>query len=601
MLTRETVGIAASIALAPFENLSENPGEEYFARGFVEDIATELSRFGTLEVVYPRAVESLLRGRAETQASAIPDHLLRGSIRRSEQVVRIAVRLLNTRTGRQVWAERYDATAGELLAVQDDIASRIAGALAARVDEARLAQARRAPLSSLELYDCWLRGLDCLRAGTVEADAEARRFFERALEIDPSYARAHAGLSLTHFNEWSCQAWEHWDERERLAYEHAHRAKTLDDSDAIVQVVLGRVLLYRRRFDEGAHHIDRALALNANDTDVLVHAALCRGYLGEAESALELARKAMRLNPSHPAWYAAPAGLALFVMSRDEEAIEIGVRMPTKMFVDTAGFVAASCALVGDADRAKMYLARFLTDFRERITFGRAPEPGEPLRWLLHVNPFRREEDAARLARGLSLAGLERDPDEGRPEAVARPSDTSTLDATFRQDGAFWTLAFDGLVVQLTPQKGFRDLARLLERPGIEVHCLELAERPAEPGADNPVLDDRARREIQARVRDLQREIDEADAMNDRARAERAREELDGIVEVLSGALGLRGRSRSLGSAADRARSAVTWRIRSAIKKIASAHPRLGRHLENAVRTGTFCVYVPETPISWTV
>jgi hypothetical protein len=74
-----------------------------------------------------------------------------------------------------------------------------------------------------------------------------------------------------------------------------------------------------------------------------------------------------------------------------------------------------------------------------------------------------------------------------------------------------------------------------------------------------------------------------------------------GIVEVLSGALGLRGRSRPLGSAADRARSAVTWRIRSAIKKIASAHARLGRHLENAVRTGTFCVYMPETPINWTV
>jgi hypothetical protein len=97
----------------------------------------------------------------------------------------------------------------------------------------------------------------------------------------------------------------------------------------------------------------------------------------------------------------------------------------------------------------------------------------------------------------------------------------------------------------------------------------------------------------------LQREIDEADAAHDLARAERAREELDQIVELVSGALGLGGRSRALGSVAERARSAVTWRIRNGIKKISKAHPRLGRHLENAVRTGTFCVYEPEAPIEW--
>jgi hypothetical protein len=146
--------------------------------------------------------------------------------------------------------------------------------------------------------------------------------------------------------------------------------------------------------------------------------------------------------------------------------------------------------------------------------------------------------------------------------------------------------------------KGFHDLARLLANPGHEVHSLELAERPAEDGAGH-VLDPRARREIQSRVRDLQHDIDEADSRNDRARAERAREELDRIAEVLSSALGLGGRSRKLGSAAERARSAVTWRIRSAIRKIISVHPRLGRHLENTVRTGVFCVYRPETTLDW--
>jgi hypothetical protein len=271
----------------------------------------------------------------------------------------------------------------------------------------------------------------------------------------------------------------------------------------------------------------------------------------------------------------------------------------TNAFVDVAAFGAAASALSGDLPRAKQYLGRFLEDFQERIGFGRAPEPGEPLRWLLHVNPFRRQEDGERLARGLALAGLEADPDEGRPEAVARPVAPEAAPAMFRRDGPLWAMAFGGLSVQLTHQKGFLDLAQLLARPGVELHCLELADRPAETGGDVPVLDERARRELKGRVRELQREIDEADAAHDAGSAERAREELDQIVEHLSGALGIGGRPRQLGSAGERARSAVTWRIRNSIRKIAAAHPRLGRHLENSVRTGTFCAYEPEAPVSW--
>ena len=591
--------IAATVALAPFENLSGDPAQDVLAVGFVEDIASALSRFGTLEVVYPRAVVSVLPGRGGSDVASMATTILRGSVRRSGNVIRIAIQLLDTRVGRQIWADRYDVTAGNLFEVQDQIAERVASALAIGVDRTRLEAAHRTPLSSLDTYDCWLRGFDCLQKGTVEADVEARRFFERALEADPSYARAYAGLSLTHFNEWSCQAWQKWDETERLAYDYALRAVRLDDSDAVVQIVLGRILLYRRVFDEAAYHVDRALSLNPNDTDVLVHAGMCRAYLGDAESARELASRAMRLNPVFQPWYIAPVCLALFLEGKDSEAIEVGSRVPISMFVDVPAFLAASLALTGDLDRARSYLERFLAAFREKVTFGRAPEPGEPLRWLLHVNPFRREEDMNRLARGLRLAGLEDDPDEGRVEAIAQPVVQETNVGRFHQDGELWTLAFQGISVQLTHQKGFNDLARLLQRPGVELHCLELSDRPAEMTGIQPVLDERARREIQARARELQQDIDDADASHDLVRAERAREELDRLVELVSGSLGLGGRSRALGSVAERARSAVTWRIRSGIKKINNAHPRLGRHLENAVRTGTFCVYQPEAPIEW--
>jgi TolB-like protein len=587
----------ATIAFAPFDNLSGDSAHDYFARGFVEDIATELSRFATVEVLHPNTVwASLMRGGAERVPA---DHIVHGSVRRAGQALRVSVQLVEVANSRQIWADRYDATAADLHTVQDAIAARIARSLAVEVDEARLDAARRAPLTSLDAYDCWLRGLECVRNGTVEADAEARSYFERALEIDPRYARAYAGLSLSHFNEWSCQAWAQWDEKERLAHDYAQRAVALDKSDAMVQVVLGRILVYRRRYDEAAHHLERALLLNPNDTDVLVHASLLQAYLGDPDAALVTANKAMRLNPAYPPWYAAPAGLALFMLGRDRECLEIIARAPTRMFVDVAAFAAASSALSGDATLAKHYLREFLEDFQTRIAFGRAAEAGEPLRWLLHVNPFRRQEHGERLARGLALAGLEADPDEGRAEAIARPSTPDLAPATFRRDGSLWTLAFGGSSVQLTHQKGFVDLVQLLSRPGTEMHCLELADRPAETGGDVPVLDERARRELKARVRELQQEIDEADAAHDLGRAQRAREELDQIVEHLTGALGLGGRARPLGSAAERARSAVTWRIRNSIKKITSAHSRLGRHLENSVRTGTFCAYEPETPTNW--
>jgi TolB-like protein/tetratricopeptide (TPR) repeat protein len=594
----------ATIAFAPFQNLSSDPAQDYFARGFVEDVATELSRFGTVEVLHPSAVGVAAltgRGGGGLEVHLPAHHIVHGSVRRAGDAVRVNVQLVEAANGRQLWADRYEATAADLLAVQDAIAARIARTLAVQVDDARLSQARRAPLASLDVYDCWLRGLECIRRGTVEADAEARRYFERALEMDPTYARAFAGLSLSHFNEWSCQAWERWDEKERLAHEYAARAVALDRTDAMVQVVLGRILVYRRRYEEAAYHVERALLLNPNDTDVLVHAGLCQAYLGDPEAALSTAKKAMRLNPAYPPWYAAPAGLALFTLGRDRECLELGVATLTKAFVDVAAFGAAAAALIGDWSGAQHYLQRFLEDFQERIGFGRAPEPGEPLRWLLHVNPFKRPEDRERLARGLALAGLEPDPDEGRAEARVQPTAADTAAATFHREGQVWTMSFGGLGVRLTHQKGFLDLAQLLTRPGTEVHSLELADRPAETGGDVPVLDDRARRELKARVLDLQQEIDKAGSAHDIGRAERAREELDQIVEHLSGALGLGGRSRQLGSATERARSAVTWRIRNAIRKIASSHPRLGRHLENSVRTGTFCVYEPETPTAWTL
>jgi TolB-like protein len=587
-----------AIAVLPFDSAGDT-GQEYFARGFVEDVVTELTRFPTLEVIHPASASALES--ADRPPARRPAFFVCGTVRRAGDVVRVGARLVEASSRRQVWADRFDAPAEGLLAVQDQIVARIVTALASRIDTTRLQQARRKPLASLEVYDCWLRGVECLHRGTVEDDARARTFFARALDLDPHFARAYAGLSLSHFNEWSCQAWERWDDNERRAFDYARRAAEADDRDAFVQLVLGRILAYRRHFDEAARHLHRAVELNPNDSDVLAHAALCGSYLGDHSAAAERAAKAMRLHPAHPDWYLACAAFPLFFLGRYEETVTLISKVP-HAFVDMPALLAASHAFVGDAGRAGYYLEMFHADFVEKITFGRAPEPGEPLRWLLHVNPLRHREDEQHLTRGLRLAGLPADPDEGAVRAIARPVGERALPtAIFRRDGALWSLAFEGLVVRLTDVKGFHDLATLLAEPGRRIHCLDLAGRSAEPRGDAPLLDERARRELAGRARELQEDIDEAEALNDRGRAERAREELDRLVSGLSRALGLGGRSRRLGSAAERGRTAVTWRIRSAIRKIGEVHPALGRHLERGIRTGTYCEYSPERPVDWEV
>jgi hypothetical protein len=183
------------------------------------------------------------------------------------------------------------------------------------------------------------------------------------------------------------------------------------------------------------------------------------------------------------------------------------------------------------------------------------------------------------------------------PEAERGPVGGSRL----VREGEGWTVSFAGRTVQARARKGMDDLAALLARPEVEVHCLELMGAVDVGGGAGPVLDDEARRRYQRRIGELQSDIDEAAAANDLARAERAEQELDALVEQLSAAFGLSGRARSTGGAAERARSAVTFRVRSAIAKLRELHPELGRHLENAVRTGTWCSYRPDRPTPWEV
>lgn len=208
---------SSSIAILPFESLSEAPEDIRLARGFMQDLIAELARFPSVGVIAAEsayAVESKGLGDAGIGQRLAVGYLLKGSLRRAAGSLRLSIRLLQPESGELLWAERYDVAEEEIFSVQDDIAAKVANALTSRIDRAVLQASHRQRVTSLGAYECWLRGMECLHRGTVEADDEARGFFNRALEIDPHYARAQAGLSLSHFNEWSCQAWECWEAKE---------------------------------------------------------------------------------------------------------------------------------------------------------------------------------------------------------------------------------------------------------------------------------------------------------------------------------------------------------------------------------------------------
>lgn len=195
-------------------------------------------------------------------------------------------------------------------------------------------------------------------------------------------------------------------------------------------------------------------------------------------------------------------------------------------------------------------------------------------------------------------------------ERLGAPREKSSA-AVFRRDGEVWTLYYDGFEARLRDSKGLRDLGVLLGRPGRSVAALDLATavvaRPSRQqgrgltseGDLGEVLDATARQAYRRRIEELADELAEAEEMADGERVARSAAERDALLEQLTAAYGLGGRARRSGSAAERARSTVTARIRDAIRRVEDVHAPLGRHLRLSVRTGTFCVYEPETPLAW--
>ncbi|MCZ0961067.1 tetratricopeptide repeat protein [Paracoccus benzoatiresistens] len=584
---------SAVLVVLPFQTPSSTGAEAMLSQGLLEDITGELSRFATLHVL-AWSVGAAVAGLsdAEIRDRLEVSHVLRGSLRRAGERLRVAVDLVDCVAGTPVWSERFDFPAEDLFEVQDDVVARIVATLHVRLEQAALVEARRRP-AEMAAYELTLEGFARLREGTLEADEAARDLFERAIRVDPHYARAHAGIALSWFNEWSCQFWDRYEESARRAYASAHGALALDDRDAHLHHILGKLHLFRRDWERASWYFDRALQLCPNDAELLIGQAVWESYLGRPAAGIRLAERAMRLNPCHPGYYPGAAALTHLLMGDFGTAVDLARRSTGMIYVDTPAFWAVACAHLGRIGEARSYFSQYEANFRDKILFGRAPQPGEAVRWFFDNNPLRLGEH-----RELMMEGFRR-LDAPLPLSKRPATRDAGSVSRFARVGQGWVVAFEGRQALLPDLKGFSDICRLLERPGEEVHCLDLAERlPAEHGGD-AVLDDRARAALKARIRDLQEEIADAEERNDIGRTERLRNEFETLVETLSDALGLGGRSRRLGSLAERARTTVTWRIRHAVKRVTAAHPELGRHFAHTLHTGTFCCYNPERSVAW--
>lgn len=289
------------IAVMPFASLGDAGLSDPVLQGLHEDICGALSRFRSLGVISPRsALVVAACDDAEAGLRLGASHILRGRLLGGDGRLRLTASLIAAAGAQQLWTDDIDLPSGDPFALRDEVVARVASSLHARLDEAARCEVRRgaaAPATN----GLVLHGLALLREGTLAADDAARAIFAQVLARDPANARAHAGIALSWFNEWSCQFWDRFDENSRLAYHHAHRALDLDDGDGMVHLVIAKVQLFRRAFESASWYLDRAVALCPNDADLLVQAALCEIYLGRPETAVEQVARAMRLHPYWPA------------------------------------------------------------------------------------------------------------------------------------------------------------------------------------------------------------------------------------------------------------------------------------------------------------
>jgi TolB-like protein/class 3 adenylate cyclase/tetratricopeptide (TPR) repeat protein len=392
-----------SIAVLPFQNMSGDPEQEYFADGIVEDIITALSRFKSLFVI-ARNSSFTFKGKAVDIKKVGQElgvrYVLEGSIRKARERVRITGQLIDAASGAHLWADKFDGSLEDVFDLQDRITMSVVAAIAPKLDQAEIERSNRKPTQKLDAYDYYLRGLAVVEGATKDENEKALRLFYQAIEIDANFALAHAMLArcftLRKANGWMADVAKESAETAKVA----RRAVELGRDDAAVLSRAGYALA-RVVFEpeEGADLIERALALNPHLSSAWQFGGLLKAFRGEPETAIEHLAHAMRLSPLDPSLYSMQTATALahFVAGRYDESVLWAERASREdpNFLPAIRIIATSAGNSGQLERAQKAAKRMLEiDPAFRVS-----------RLTDHV-PLRRPEDLARYAEGLRRAGL---------------------------------------------------------------------------------------------------------------------------------------------------------------------------------------------------
>jgi TolB-like protein len=305
-----------AIAVLPFQNLSGDPEQEYFADGLVDDIITALSRFRALLVI-ARNSSFTYKGRPvdikQVGHQLGVRYVLEGSVRTAGNRLRISGQLIDVATGAHLWADRFDGLMEDIFDLQDKVTQQVVGAIAPEVDRAEMERASRRPVGNLDAVTAYYRGLPHVGFPTSpENNAAALRHFENAITLNPGFVPAYGGAA-------SCIGWRwgnRWpgdiaEDRAKLVG-FAERLKELGANDAFALSIVGFNLFWiLLDFDAGLEMMEQAIRFNPNCARALHFRGLVRGWCGESDAAIADLERAMRLSPSDPFNYAAMLGLAL--------------------------------------------------------------------------------------------------------------------------------------------------------------------------------------------------------------------------------------------------------------------------------------------------
>jgi TolB-like protein/Tfp pilus assembly protein PilF len=393
-----------SIAVLPFQNMSGDPEQEYFADGIVDEIITALSRFRSLFVI-ARNSTFTYKGRPVDVKQVGRElgvrYVLEGGVRKAANRVRIIGQLIDTTTGAHIWADRFEGGREDIFDLQDQVTASVVGAIAPKLEQAEIERAQRKPTESLDAYDHYLRGISNLYQQTnKDAIDDALRLLQKAIELDPTFAPAYCFAAwcyaLRKIQGWVTDHVRETAEAARLA----RRAVELSKDDAVALSTAGWVLAFIvRDLDAGVGFLDRALGSNPNLAMAWYFSGWLRVWIGKPNVAIEHLARAMRLSPLDPVIWFAQVGTAHahFFAGRYDEASS-WARMALREVPDllpALRIAAASEACAGRLDDAKRTMARM-----------RQVDPTRSISNLADVLGPYGPEEFAKYAEGVRKAGL---------------------------------------------------------------------------------------------------------------------------------------------------------------------------------------------------